>query len=141
MHVDEALETARQDLVRKAHAIAADFMSKRQGPRTSANQDWSDLTVQIRTKGAGLTVEWHWRQWYRGGGSGKRHYNSKYLANGVVMRYAKEWERNEVGRTLDKLEKLKAAHRALRKVERDLAKRGLAGDVDDAVIGFVLTSH
>ena len=54
-----------------------------------------------------------------------------------MLRYAQAWERDEVETVKDKLEELKLAHKTLRQTEKRLAKRGLAGDLDDAVIDFI----
>ena len=136
MHINEAIQKGKDDLIQKANAIADNFMSKRKGRRSGTNQDWSDLTVRVRAEGEGLTIEWQWRDWYKKT-NGKSGYNSKYLSSRQLVRYAKEWERDEVEQVREQMEELKLAHKMLRQVERRLIKKGLAGDIDDALIGFV----
>lgn len=131
------LEATRASLREMAAQLAREFMANRTQRRPS-REEWSDLVVKVDTVGGYLRVEWRRRIWFgRSRGKTKRGYYSKYVSTREVMRYAKEFEREEVELTRNRLQALKEAHADLRKLERRFDRLGLTLDEPDRLIGFM----
>lgn len=131
----EMIKNLQSELTRQAMLIAEDFMKNRSN---QANKDnWSDLTVRVRETELSLAIEWNRREWKSQAVGGKRRFNSKYVRESSVLRYARSWEVSEVRRVRDQLKQLKETYKLLQSIRKAHGLLGLLGSDADMLVGFV----
>lgn len=134
--MQDEMQRIKADLVKRATAIAEDFMSRRTGKGRGPDQ-WSDLFVKVSSTDTGIAVDWRYRHWYRPKDGGAPKNQLRYLPENRVTRLTQDWERDEVTWVRDALRVLKESYRELTKLEKKLGKAGVMGDEADMLTGFV----
>jgi len=134
-----ATETSLTCLQEMAESTALRFMSSR-NTHTRINKDhWSDISVRVDLIEGRLRVQWRKRQWLnlRNQGKQSRRYISKHIPNRMLIKLAREHEKQEVSECRDRLAAIKAMHNTYLKLGRQLHRMGLTRDEADIEVGFV----
>lgn len=133
----ESFQISRTAIENLTLELVKEFMANRVEQKGN-QKEWSDLVIRVDSREGHMRVEWRRRVWSnRRGKQSKRGYLSKYLSDRNVLRYAKDFEYDEVKLVKERLQELKQQHSESFKAENRMVRLGLTLDADDRKAGFM----